>query len=173
MGAGMNFDTAINRVLKSEGGYVNDPNDPGGETIWGISRRSFPNFNGGDFKNATREQAVEVYRVAFWAMVRADLMPEALQYQALDFAVNSGVDVATRKLQDAAGVADDGYWGPVTRAAIDALPPAVLLFRYLAKRLDYMRRLSNWKFHGRGWAARIAENMMYAADDLLEPDKGA
>lgn len=167
----MHYTIAINRVLKSEGGYVNDLNDPGGETIWGVSRRSFPHFNSGDFKNATREQAVVLYRAEFWDKVHADKMPDDLQYQALDFAVNSGISVAIRKLQSAAGVADDGYWGPVTQAAVAALPPAVIIFRFLAKRLDYMRRLSNWKYHGAGWAARIAEAMRYAADDLLAEDE--
>jgi lysozyme family protein len=167
----MDFFLAIDRVLKSEGGYVNDPNDPGGETIYGISRRSFPNFNGGDFKNATREQAVRLYYDEFWRKVNADKMPEDLQYQALDFAVNSGIHTAIRKLQSAAGVADDGWWGPVTQAAVAATPPAVLIIRFAAERLDYMRKLKNWKFHGAGWAARMADVLRYAAVDLLEPDK--
>lgn len=163
----MDFRTAIDRVLKIEGGYVNDPKDPGGETIFGISRRSFPNFNGGDFKNATREQAVDLYRTEFWVKVHADAMPDVLAYQAVDFAANSGIGTSLRKLQAAAGVADDGHWGPVTQAAVKAVSSAVLTFRFLSLRLDFMRSLSNWQHDGRGWAGRIAEDMRYAADDLL------
>lgn len=165
----MNFETAINRTLKSEGGYTPaKASDPGGETSFGISKRSYPNLN---IKNLTRDQAIAIYRRDFWELVNADEMPEDLQFQALDFAINSGIGTAIRKLQSAAGVADDGYWGPVTRAAVARMPPAVLLLRYLAKRLDFMRRLSNWLPNSAGWAARIAENMMHASDDLLEPDK--
>lgn len=166
----MDFTTAINRALKAEGGYTAGIGDPGGETNWGISKRSYPNV---DIRNLTREGAIAIYRRDFWDAIHADQMPEDLQFQVLDFAINSGIQTSIRKLQSAAGVADDGHWGPLTRAAVAKMPPAVLLLRFLAKRLDFMRRLSNWPIAGAGWAARIAENMMLAADDLLTPDKGA
>lgn len=163
----MDFQTAIKRILKNEGGYTAGIGDPGGETNFGISKRSYPKL---DIKNLTRQQAVEIYHQDFWVRVHADTMHEDLSYQALDFAVNSGIETAVRKLQSAANVADDGYWGPVTQKAIYAMPVAPLLFRFLAKRLDYNTRLSNWPQAGRGWARRAAQNMMYAADDLLNPD---
>ena len=160
----MNFEQAIARVLDHEGGYTDGKNDPGGETKWGISKRAYPELN---IKTLTREQAVAIYRRDFWDVVEADKMPRALQYPALDFAINSGPMTAIRKLQSAANIADDGYWGPVTKAAVFAMPDEILVLRFLAKRLDYMRRLSNWKYAGAGWAARLAAVMMYAADDLL------
>lgn len=159
----MSFDSSIARVLPLEGGYVNDPLDPGGETKFGISKRSYPRV---DIKALTWEGAVDIYRTDFWLRVHADAMPPALQYQALDFAVNSSPETAVRKLQAAAGVADDGHWGPVTQAAVAALSPAVLMFRFIALRLDFMRACSNWKSAGKGWAGRIAEDMRYAALDL-------
>lgn len=157
------FDTAIARVLKNEGGYVNHVNDPGGETNFGISKRSYPNV---DIKNLTREQAIEIYRRDFWQAVHADEMPAAVTYQALDFAVNSGISTAIRKLQWAAGVVDDGHWGPVTRAAVAAVAPAQLLLRFIAARLDFQRKLSTWPTFGNGWAGRTVENLIYAAEDL-------
>lgn len=160
----MDFETAINRVLKSEGGYTDGKGDPGGETSFGISKRSYPNV---DIKALTRAQAVDIYKRDFWVRVRADQMPDVLQFQALDFAVNSGIGTALRKLQSAAGVADDGHWGPVTAAAVKAMDPAVLTLRFLSKRLHFMRRLSNWPIAGAGWAGRIADGMAYAADDLI------
>ena len=98
----MNFNEAIERVLSHEGGYVNNPADPGGETQWGISKRSYPNV---DIKALTRSQAVEIYRRDFWGAVNADDMPDGVAYQTLDFAVNSGVGTAIRYMQRALGVA--------------------------------------------------------------------
>jgi len=159
----MTFETAIARSLSSEGGYTPGKGDPGGETNWGISKRSYPKLN---IKTLTRAAAVEIYRTDFWQRVHADEMPDLVAFQALDFAINSGIETAVRKLQLAAGVADDGHWGPVTRAAIKAAPPDELVLRFLSHRLDFMRMLSNWPQAGKGWAGRIAENMRYAADDL-------
>lgn len=159
----MNFDIAINRVLSHEGGYVNDPHDPGGETKFGISKRSYPDL---DIRNLTRDQAKAVYLRDFWVRVHADDLPDGVAFAALDFAVNSGIETAIRYLQRALGVADDGHWGPVTRAAADAMGEAKLLFLYLAERLDFMRRSSKWAHFGSGWAGRIAQDMRYAAQDI-------
>lgn len=161
------FDVAINRVLGNEGFYSLDPDDPGGETVWGVSRRSFPNFNGGDFKNATRAQAIELYRTEFWQKVSAESLPELLQFQALDFAVNCGISTAIRKVQTAAGVADDGHFGPISLAAIKAANPVALTFRFFAEELDYRRRLSGFVKYGSGWTGRVANDLRFAADDLI------
>lgn len=160
----MNFDVAIERVLAVEGGYTAGlAGDPGGETNFGISKRSYPNV---DIKALTRDGAKAIYRTDFWLRVHADVMPDVIAYQALDFAVNSGIETAVRKLQAALGVADDGHWGPVTQAAVKVMPMAVLGFRFLSLRLDFMRSLTNWPQSGKGWAGRIATDMRYAADDL-------
>jgi lysozyme family protein len=159
-----NFDTAIARVLSNEGGYTNpDPSvDPGGETNFGISKRAYPDL---DIKNLTREQAVEIYRRDFWARVHGDDLPGPVAFQALDFAVNSGIETAVRKLQVAAGVADDGVWGPASDTAVRAANPAMLAVRLVAERLDYMRKLRNWAPNSAGWAARIAQDLRYLAQD--------
>lgn len=154
------FDTAIERVLGHEAGYVNDPADPGGETKWGISKRSYPHV---DIANLTREEAKEIYRRDFWDPL-ADAHP-AVRYQLLDFAVNSGIQTAIRKLQQAVRVADDGHWGPISRAALRSMPLNDVLMRMNALRLEFMTNLRNWPNHGRGWARRIAANLMYAAED--------
>lgn len=156
------FDQLIGRVLGAEGGYTNDPADPGGETNWGISKRSYPHL---DIRALTREEAVEIYRRDFWQRVHGDEMPPVLAFHLLDFAVNSGVETAIRKLQHELGVADDGIWGPVTKAAAAACNPPVTALMLLAARLDFMRRLKNWPAASAGWAGRIAESMRYLAQD--------
>lgn len=159
----MDYVTAINRVLGHEGGYVNDPNDPGGETKWGISKRSYPDL---DIPNLTRDQAITIYNIDFWIPARLAALPDSVAYQALDFAVNSGIRTAISALQRAAGSAPDGYLGPVTIAAIAGKSAHDLLVLYLAERLEFMTSLRNWPQAGRGWARRIAKNLRYSAEDI-------
>lgn len=158
----MNFDVAFDRLMGHEQGYVNNPKDPGGETSWGISKRSYPNLN---IKKLTREDARKIYRRDFWDRIHADEMYDGVAFQALDFAVNSGIEVAVRKLQLAVGVADDGYWGPVTRKAAQAMAEHRIIMRLIAERMDFQTLLSNWSDAGKGWTHRNAQNLRYAAVD--------
>lgn len=156
------FDVAINRLLTNEGGYVNNPSDPGGETKWGISKRSYPNL---DIASLTRDQAIAIYKTDFWDKIDGDAMPAGVGFQALDFAVNSGISTAIRALQRAVGVADDGNFGPVSLAALKTQSPADTIMRFLAERLMFMTGLSTWPNFGKGWARRIAANLRYGAAD--------
>lgn len=156
------FDLCFDRLIGHEGGYVNDPADPGGETQWGVSKRSYPDL---DIRRLTREDAREIYRRDFWGRINADEMPPAVAWQLFDFAVNSGIETAVRYLQRAAGVADDGHWGPASRAAVAARTASDLVMLLIAERLDFMTRLKNWPDHGRGWARRIAGNLRHGATD--------
>lgn len=156
------FDQIINRVLAHEGGYVNDPRDPGGETQWGISKRSYPKLN---IRALTRAEAVEIYRRDFWQRVQGDRLPRAFAFQGLDAAVNHGIGNAVRWLQRAAGVADDGVIDPRTLAAVAAQDPADLVLLFNAERLEFYTKLSTFDTFGRGWTRRVAGNLRYAAQD--------
>jgi len=154
------FDEAFDRLIGHEGGYSNDPRDPGGETNWGISKRSYPHL---DILNLTREEAKVIYKHDFWEPLGD--APPAVIFQAFDFAVNSGIQTATRKLQQAIGVADDGHWGPLSAARLRGMDLSDVLMLYLAARLEYMTMLKNWPDAGKGWARRVAKNLRYAAMD--------
>ena len=158
----MTFDLAFDRLMGSEGGYSNDPSDPGGETNWGISKRSYPNV---DIKNLTRDGAKDIYLRDFWTRINADEMYDGVAFQVFDFAVNSGIETAIRKLQAAVGVADDGHWGPVSRARVAAMTESDVIMRINAERLRFMTKLKNWPNASRGWARRIADNLLYGAED--------
>lgn len=158
----MNFDIAFDRLMGHEGGYVNDPDDPGGETKWGVSKRSYPHLN---IKELTRDGAKEIYRRDFWDRIHGDRLHDGVAFQVFDFAVNSGIDTAVRYLQRALGVADDGHWGPVSQAAADAMSESDTIMRLNAERLDFYTRLSTWPSFGRGWARRIVGNLRYGAED--------
>lgn len=82
-------------VFKWEGGYVNDPSDPGGETNFGISKRAYPNI---DIKNLTRQAAQEIYQRDYWDAIKGDTLEPALGAVALDTAINMGVSRAKQFL---------------------------------------------------------------------------
>lgn len=156
------FVEAFDRLIDHEGGYVNDPNDPGGETKFGISKRSYPNV---DIKNLTLEKAKDIYYQDFWLAVEGDKLHDGVAWQLFDFAVNSGVQTAIRAFQRALGVADDGHFGSVSQAAAQNMSETDQIMLLLAQRLDFMTRTKNWAFHGKGWARRIAENLRLGAVD--------
>ncbi|WP_274571572.1 glycoside hydrolase family 108 protein [Neisseria leonii] len=162
----MGFERFIDRVLSHEGGYVNHPSDPGGETNWGITKRT-AQANGytGAVRLMTRQQAVEIYRKAFWERYQADKMPAAVAFQFFDACINHGFGNAARMLQRAAGVADDGIVGALTLAAVRAAEVNDLLLRFNAERLSFYTKLSTFPTFGRGWVRRVAENLRHAAGD--------
>lgn len=156
----MNFDTAFERLIGHEGGYSNDPQDPGGETNWGISKRSYPNEN---IKTLTRESAKTLYFAQFWSPL-ADAH-DAIKFQVFDFAVNGGMTVAVRKLQAAIGVADDGHWGPHSAQTLLPMDVNDVLMKYTAQRLRFYTSLKGWARFGAGWTNRVAGQLDYAAQD--------
>ncbi len=141
----MNFYQAFDRLINNEGGYTPGTGDPGGETNWGISKRSYPDL---DIKALTREDAKAIYLRDFWQRGQMDQYDGAIAFQVFDFAVNSGIETAVRYLQRAVGVADDGHIGPITVAAIKALSVPHVLALFIAERLDFWRKLSTWPRFG-------------------------
>ena len=156
----LTFDEAFDRLIGHEGGYVNDPRDAGGETNWGISKRSYPAL---DIRALTRDQAKAIYRRDFWDVVGS--ARPSITFQVFDFAVNSGIATAVRKLQQAVGAADDGHWGPLSAAALERMDENDVLLRLIGVRLAFMAQLQAFDTYGRGWARRIAQNLAYAAED--------
>lgn len=156
------FDIMIDRILTHEGGYVNHPSDPGGETNWGISKRSYPTV---DIKNLTRDGAKAIYKRDFWDVIEGDKFSDGVAFQFLDSAVNSGVNQSIRFLQRALDIADDGHFGPKSKAALAVASESDVVMLFLSERLEFMTKLSIWDKFGRGWARRIAQNLRYGAQD--------
>jgi lysozyme family protein len=157
----LSFDEAFDRLIDHEGGYVNDPNDPGGETKFGISKRAYPTLN---IALLSLDMARFIYKRDFWEPL-GDAAHPSIKYQAFDFAVNSGIQTALRKLQAAIGVADDGHFGPISRKRLSEVPVSDVLFLYNAERLEFLTKLSTWPSFGRGWARRVAKDLRYSAID--------
>jgi lysozyme family protein len=133
-----------------EGGYVNDPDDPGGETHFGISARAYPLLN---IRALTYGDALKIYRRDYWDPIGLEALPPALGMAVFDGAVNSGPHQAVRLLQDTLGVRGDGTIGPDTIRAAMAAPN--LLPHYLAERAFFYAHLINREKYLRGWFRRL------------------
>jgi lysozyme family protein len=152
----MDFDAAFTRLVGVEGGYVDDPLDPGGATRWGVTQ-AVARAHGytGDMQDYPLEDAKAVYRASYWDPCHCDDLPPEVRYGVFDAAVNSGTHAALGWLQAAAGVPEDGVIGPVTIAAVRASPAAVAA-ALCGARLAFMTSLPTWDRFGKGWARRVA-----------------
>lgn len=153
----MDFNEAFTKLLGHEGAYSNHPRDPGGETMWGITA-AVARAHGykGQMRALPQAVAQAIYRKDYWDAVQADKLPAAVRYPLFDAAVNSGVKQATKWLQAALGVSQDGVLGPKTLAAAQVADGAALASAMLGARLQFMTGLSTWPTFGKGWARRIA-----------------
>ena len=153
------FEDIIEIVLEHEGGYVNDPRDPGGETNFGIAKRSNPDV---DIKNLSIEQAKEIYKSKYWDKNKVEKLPEQLRHIYFDMCVNMGRGRAGKIIQRAANnrgheLVVDGALGPVTLGKINN----VELERVRAFRIKYYadlvtRKPDLEKFYF-GWFRRSLE----------------
>ena len=141
----------INELLEAEGGYANDPDDPGGETKFGISKRSYPNL---DIKNLTQEQAVEIYYNDWWIKYRYNNIDVSeLAGEVLEASINMGTSKAHKLLQEAvlrskgSHIIVDGILGEKSFNAINTHPyPGWLLAEYRLALIQYYLSLNKSKF---------------------------
>lgn len=139
------FLRAIEFVLQHEGGYVNDPTDSGGETNFGISKRSYPNLN---IKELTRDDAIQIYHRDWWVRHKYEQINDpAIATKILDMAVNMGPQRAHTLLQQALHAVGqrhvniDGIIGPQTISAANNSPREPLLAALRSEAANYYRSL--------------------------------
>jgi len=156
-----NFDECLKLVLVHEGGYANDPHDPGGETNKGITRKVYDAYRRTrgrpiqSVKFITDDEIKAIYKFQYWDRVQGDLLPRGLDYAVFDYAVNSGVERASKHLQGVLGVPADGIIGAITLSAIRS--PQNAINALCDRRVSFLRNLKTfWRF-GRGWTRRVQE----------------
>jgi lysozyme family protein len=153
----VNFDTAFERLIGHEGGYVDHPKDPGGETKFGISKRSYPQE---DIKNLTLERAKAIYKRDYWDKVRGDDLPYPIAFEMFDAGVNHGVSRAIEFAQQAVGMSADGDLNDVTFATLLMTDADRFVRRFNGVRLKFFTDLRTWPAFGKGWERRVASNLL-------------
>ena len=167
----VNLKQSILLIFGSEDGFVDDENDRGGATKYGVTIGTLGNWRGrkvtvDDVRNLTIAEAEEIYRVSFWPLIGGDIAPSGLDYMLMDAGVMSGPQRVVRWLQEVlatAGVYDgkiDGWYGTGTHAGVMKYPGGIeaLLHAFAERRLRYYRGIKEpggWKTYGRGWERRL------------------
>jgi lysozyme family protein len=165
----LDFTGIVERVLTSEGGYVNDPDDPGKETIWGLTVAvARANGYAGDMRAMPRATAVAVYQDVYWKRPGYDRLWPVLGYQVFDAAVNHGVVTASKMLQTVAKVDADGVVGPQTMAALSRIPMAATVLGMIGQRARKYAMTDTVGHFGAGWMNRLAALALYAASDITD-----
>jgi lysozyme family protein len=157
-----NWQKSFELMLKSEGGFVNHPSDPGGMTNLGVTKATWENWVGresdeAEMRGLTPEKVEPLYKNKYFDAVRGDELPMGLDYLMFDFAVNAGAGRAIKTLQTAVGVTPDGGFGPMTMAAVQAVDPNELIERFSQAKEDFYRSLTTFATFGKGWLNRVAD----------------
>jgi lysozyme family protein len=157
-----NFPKALAAVLVHEGGYVNNPKDPGGMTNLGCTKAVWEEHCGHPvnekvMRALTPDDVAPLYKRKYWDKVQGDELPNGVDYVVFDAAINSGPGRAAKWLQSCVGVEPDGGIGPKTLAAVRAFDPQQLVKDYAKRRLSFMMDLPTWGTFGKGWTRRVNE----------------
>ena len=157
-----NFQQSIDAMLVSEGGFSNNPKDPGGMTNLGVTKTVWEGWTGHDateqtMRNLSTADVTPLYKKKYWDAVQGDALPSGVDYCVFDTAVNSGAGRSIKLLQRSIGVTEDGAIGPNTLAAILVADVGQLIDKYCAARQDFLQSLATFDTFGKGWTRRVSE----------------
>lgn len=166
-----NWEVSFERVLKSEGGFVNHPKDPGGMTNLGVTKRIWEEWvqhsvDEAEMRALTPELVKPMYKARYWDAVKGDDLPRGLDYAMYDFAVNAGPWRAVKVLQCALGVTADGVIGRQTITAANKVDSTELLELFTLGKEAFYKSLDGFSTFGRGWLNRVAE-VQKAAEGMI------
>jgi lysozyme family protein len=155
-----NFDRSFALMIKSEGGFVNDPADKGGRTNLGVTQAVWEEYvrhpvGEKEMRELTVETVRPLYKSKYWNLIRGDELPAGVDYATFDVAVNSGITRAIRFLQLGVGVTADGLIGAITMKHVNAMPADDLIRAICQERREFLQRLSNFDRFGKGWMMRV------------------
>ncbi len=166
-----NFEKSLAMVLKSEGGFVNHPKDPGGMTNLGVTRLVWEiwvkrRVTDDEMRALTPELVGPMYKKMYWDGVKGDELPKGLDYAMFDFAVNAGPWRATKILQAALDVTVDGMLGKKTLAAIEKADQKELLELFTLGKEAFYKSLEGFNTFGKGWMNRVV-HVQQTAEGML------
>jgi lysozyme family protein len=150
------FARCIEIILRNEGGYVNDPSDPGGETNMGLCKRNYPDL---DIKQLTRNQAIEIYFRDYWfPMNLHGIANELAILELFDMGVNAGIRTAIKLAQKLVGAFADGTIGPETEGMINDFPADFVELYKCNRKMYYLALVKRKPELGKflkGWLSRV------------------
>ena len=157
-----NYDKCLKTILHHEGGYVNHPKDPGGETNLGVTKRVYEEHGGTkDMKNLLVEDVAPIYKKGYWDRMKGDELPNGLDLCVFDFGVNAGPGRSAKYLQTMIGTVADGGIGPNTLAKlaeyVEKHGIEKCIEDFQSARQDYYEKLSTFATFGNGWTRRVDE----------------
>lgn len=159
-----NFQHCLTMILHHEGGWVNHPRDPGGETNLGVTKRVYEEWGGTkDMKELTPEDVAPIYEKNYWGKAKCEQLPAGLDLAVFDWSVNSGPGRASKKLQEMIGTEVDGGIGPNTLRTLNEYVEhhgiENTLENYKNIRQSFYESLSTFDSFGRGWTRRNNETL--------------
>lgn len=163
IGENKDYNASLLCVLKSEGGWSDNPQDPGGATMKGITFAVFkewkrnPHLTKDDLRNVSDQDVHDLYKQLYWDKIRGDELPTGVNYACFDAAVNMGVGRAAKLIQEAAGVTADGVLGPASLSAIQKANPKELIEKFSTLKENFYKSLTTFPTFGKGWLRRVAE----------------
>ena len=157
-----NYDKCLETILHHEGGYVNHPKDPGGETNLGVTKRVYLEHGGTkDMKDLLVEDVAPIYKKGYWDKMKGDELPSGLDICVFDFGVNAGPGRSAKYLQTMIGTVADGGIGPNTLAKLKEYVEKHGIEKciedFQGARQDYYEKLSTFATFGKGWTRRVDE----------------
>lgn len=155
-----NFKECLDLVLKSEGGYVNNPADPGGMTNLGVTKRVWEEYTGHEadekeMRSLTPEKVAPLYEQKYWRPCYGEVLPRGLDFVVFSMGVNAGPGRSVKLLQSAIECVPDGVIGPRTRELISSSNSATLINKFSESRREYYRALKTFPIFGKGWLSRV------------------
>ena len=153
-----NFDECLKMLLHHEGGYVNHPKDPGGETNLGVTKRVYEKWGGTkDMKDLTVEDVAPIYKKNYWNRCKCDDLESGVDWVVFDWAVNSGTGRAAKAIQKICGASQDGAIGPKTLALIKTQDTEYVIEEFGKIRQNFYESLKTFDTYGKGWTRRNKE----------------
>ena len=170
-----NFDKSFTLVIKSEGGYVWDKDDSGGETNLGVTKAAWSGYlnrpiQNGEMKALTVDIVKPFYKKMYWDKIHGDELPVGVDYAVFDFAVNAGSGQSAKFLQRAVGATADGAIGPATLKLVFNIDAETVLEKFNEQKESFYKSIVERKPEQvkflKGWLARI-EHVDSAAQNMF------
>jgi hypothetical protein len=157
-----NFDRCVAVTLAYEGGFADNPGDPGGATNFGITRRTLETYLGhavsvDDVRNMSSSTAIAIYRANYWNQMRCGDLPAGVDLMVFDYGVNSGPATAIKALQGLVRATPDGAMGPLTLRAVANAGSNGLVNGLAQARMAYLRGLPMFAQFSDGWTRRVID----------------